>query len=663
MPTFVADESNGNYVPLKEIFPQKLSPKSPLSPRSPQSDSIDLAKEGLVDTSLDQLYQNICEMQSSDQSPSQPSLGSDGDESRIDSELRHLVGGVKLLKEQVKERQEDVHINKETKNGSKNKNSEIKEKFWNGKSSRKPGSRFLRNKKRNPKEEANLNVAPFLLKQAKEMISSPRKALELATRAMKLLEKHEDEKQDLELVSCLHFIGGIYCNLGEYVNAIPILERAIEIPEIEKGINHALIKFSGCMQLGDIYAILGQIENSILFYTAGLEIQRQSLGERDSRFAETCRYVAEAHVQALQFDEAEKLCKLALDVHRENGSPGSLEEATDRRLMGLICQSKGQYEDALENFVLANMAMSVTGHENDVAYMDISIGDAYMALARFDEAIFAYQKALTLFKSTKGENHPYVAFVFIHLANLYNEIGKFRESKSYCENALRIYEKPNPGILPEEIATGFIEISAIYESMNELEKALKLLKQALKIYGSGNSPFGREITVAGIEAQIGVIYYVMGKYSESYNSFENAVSIFRASGERKTALFGIVLNQMGLVCVQRLAINEAADFFEEARSVLEKEYGPHHPDTLGIYSNLAATYDALGRLDDAIEILDHVVSMRENKLGTPNVDMDDEKQRLTELLKEAKRVRNKDPGSLEALVDNNFRKLLKNGIN
>jgi hypothetical protein len=47
--------------------------------------------------------------------------------------------------------------------------------------------------------------------------------------------------------------------------------------------------------------------------------------------------------------------------------------------------------------------------------------------------------------------------------------------------------------------------------------------------------------------------------------------------------------------VQCYAINEAADLFKEARSILEKEYGPHHPDTLGVYSNLAGTYDAMGR--------------------------------------------------------------------
>lgn len=56
------------------------------------------------------------------------------------------------------------------------------------------------------------------------------------------------------------------------------------------------------------------------------------------------------------------------------------------------------------------------------------------------------------------------------------------------------------------------------------------------------------------------------------------------------------------------------------------------------------------RLGDAIEILEYVVRIREEKLGTANPDVDDEKRRLAELLKEAGRVRNRKAKSLETLL-------------
>ncbi|XP_076944803.1 protein KINESIN LIGHT CHAIN-RELATED 2-like [Bidens hawaiensis] len=638
MPELVmSNPSTGNYLPHKELF----GFSSPRSPLSPESDSIDLVVENSPGA-IEQLYHNVCEMQSSDQSPSRFSYLSYGHESRIDSELRFLAGGAEdVTKESVVVTDEKESFPVIPKH---NLPSIPKARPPSGK---RPGKKHQKNI---PATEDAGYLATYLLKQARALLSTgenPKKAFELAQRALKSFEMIQSEKPNLELVMCLHIVAALNCGLGRYTDAVPLLERSIEIPNMDLGQKHSLAKFAGCMQLGDAYAMIGNIENSILCYTAGLEIQRQVLGETDARFGETCRYVAEAHVQAMRFDEAKRLCQMALDIH-QSGSPASLEEAADRRLMGLICDSMGEYETALEHYVLASMAISANGHDTDVAAIDVCIGDAYLALARYDEAIFSYQKTLNLFKSTKGENHPSVASVFVRLADVNNKIGKFRESKSYCENALRIYVKPTPGIPKEEIASGLIEVSGVYESMNELDQALNLLKKALKVYGKAP---GQSNTVTGIEAQIGVLYYMMGRYMESYNSLKAAVSKLRVIGEKKSALFGVALNQMGLACVQINSINEAADLFEEARGILETEYGPHHPDTLGVYSNLAGTYDAMGRWDDAIEILEYVVGMREEKLGTANPDVEDEKRRLAALLDDVGRNRNKKSLSLEYLLD------------
>lgn len=53
--------------------------------------------------------------------------------------------------------------------------------------------------------------------------------------------------------------------------------------------------------------------------------------------------------------------------------------------------------------------------------------------------------------------------------------------------------------------------------------------------------------------------------------------------------------------------------------------------------------------------------MREEKLGTANPDVDDEKRRLAELLKEAGRTRSKKGKSLENLLDANSLRTKKEG--
>ncbi|ONK81319.1 uncharacterized protein A4U43_C01F27770 [Asparagus officinalis] len=662
-----------NPSPIKENVATSESPKPSSTPKSHHSGALELSMENCVDTSIDRLYDNVCEMESSgdEDSPSRQSFGSDGDESRIDSELRHLVGGemkaIEIMEEEIEE-EVDNSNNEKVQSPTKSSNSSKKSKrVTTPHSASKPPLRASIVKKLMNGSESSLessadnpDTGRFYLKHARDLISSDnhRRALKYGLKAVKCFEKCSDGNPSLDLVMSLHVIAAIHCSLGKFDEAIPVFEQSIEIPDLELGQDHALAKFSGLMQLGDTYAMLGQLESSIQCYTTGLEVQKQALGDTDPRVGETCRYLAEALVQALQFDEAERLCQMALDIHSESGEPSSLDETADRRLMGLICDTKGDHEVALEHLVLASTAMVANGLESEVASVDLSIGDIYLSLARYDEAVLAYQKALMVFKSLKGESHPSVASVYVRLADLYNKTGKLKESKLHCENALKIYGKPIPGSNNEEIASGLTDVSAIYESMNDHEQALKLLQKVLKLYK--NSP-GQQSTIAGIEAQMGVLHYIIGNYGESYSSFKNAISKLRACGEKKSAFFGIALNQMGLACVQRFAINEAAELFEEARSVLEQEYGPYHPDTLGVYSNLAGTYDAMGRLEEAIEILEHVVGIREEKLGTANPDVDDEKRRLAELLKEAGRVRSRKARSLETLLDSNPH-ILKKGV-
>ncbi|KDP28468.1 hypothetical protein JCGZ_14239 [Jatropha curcas] len=497
----------------------------------------------------------------------------------------------------------------------------------------------------------NPDLGPFLLKLARDTISSgdnPDKALDYAFRASMSFERCSGS--GLELSMSLHVLAAIYCSLGRFEEAVPVLKRSIEVPNVANGLDHALTKFAGYMQLGDTYSMLGQLDISISCYESGLKIQIEALGDLDPRVAETYRYLAEAHIQAMQFDEAHRLCVKLLEIHRKHSAPASLEEAADRRLTALVCEAKGDFESALEHFVLASMAMIAAGQENEVAAIDISIGNIYVSLCRFDEAIFSYQKALTVFKSTKGDDHPTVASVFVRLADLYYKTGKLRESKSYCENALRIHARPALGTATEEIASSLTEIAAIYEALNEPDEALKLLNKAMKLLE--DRP-GQRSTIAGIEAQMGVMFYMIGRYGEARTSFESAVAKLRASGESKSAFFGIVLNQLGLVNVQLYKIDKAAELFEEAREILEQECGSCHLETLGVYSNLAATYDAVGRVGDAIEILEYILKVREEKLGTANPDFDDEKKRLAELLKEAGRARIRKGKSLENLLDSN----------
>lgn len=150
----------------------------------------------------------------------------------------------------------------------------------------------------------NPDLGPFLLKLARDAIASgegPNKALDYAIRATKSFERccaavappipgGSDGGPVLDLAMSLHVLAAIYCSLGRFDEAVPPLERAIQVPDPSRGPDHSLAAFSGHMQLGDTLSMLGQIDRSIACYEEGLKIQIQTLGDTDPRVGETCRF-------------------------------------------------------------------------------------------------------------------------------------------------------------------------------------------------------------------------------------------------------------------------------------------------------------------------------------------------------------------------------------
>ncbi len=101
--------------------------------------------------------------------------------------------------------------------------------------------------------------------------------------------------------------------------------------------------------------------------------------------------------------------------------------------------------------------------------------------------------------------------------------------------------------------------------------------------------------MSGIEAQIGILHYMMEDFELALDALRSAAGKIKDGIGKTTALFGMILNQIGLTFVELSDIKRAVAVFEEAEDVFEQIFGADHLNTLDVCNNLAGTYDALGR--------------------------------------------------------------------
>lgn len=102
-------------------------------------------------------------------------------------------------------------------------------------------------------------------------------------------------------------------------------------------------------------------------------------------------------------------------------------------------------------------------------------------------------------------------------------------------------------------------------------------------------------SMAGSQAQIGMLLYFTGKAQEAIPYMEEAAANLRHSYGDGHFSLALVLNHLAVAYVELENPNKAVELFEESKGILTKTHGPGQQDTLSVYYNLMKIYASMGR--------------------------------------------------------------------
>ncbi|KAL7202655.1 hypothetical protein ACSBR1_034178 [Camellia fascicularis] len=378
----------------------------------------------------------------------------------------------------------------------------------------------------------------------------PEKTLSFANRALKALDR-DDNIVSLPLAMALQLLGSARYNLKRFNDSLGYLNRANKVfGRLEK---------EGSCSLDDIRPILHAMQLELVNNKTAmgrrvealgnlrncLEIKEMTLEKNSREIGNANRDSAEAYVAVLNFKKALPFCLEALDIHKGQLGNNSVEVAHDRQFLGVIYTGLEKYEKSLEQNQLSQKVLKNWDLSSDLLRVKIDASNIQIALGKYEEAINT-------------------------LKDIIQQTDKEREDRAMVFNSMAKYIAY--GILdkkeatsPVEVSEAYMEISMQYETMNEFETAIALLKRTQAILEKLPQEQHSEGSVSTPE-----------RLKECFGSKHYGV--------------GYIYNNLGAAYLELDRPQSAAQMFVVAKEIMDASLGPGHVDTIKSCQNLSKAY-------------------------------------------------------------------------
>ncbi|KAG4383616.1 hypothetical protein AAZX31_13G104900 [Glycine max] len=424
----------------------------------------------------------------------------------------------------------------------------------------------------------------------------PEKALSFANRALKALEKDNNNNNfpsSLPVAMCLQLLGSVSFSLKRFSDSLGYLNRANRVLgrlQDEGGVSVDDVRpvlHAVQLELSNVKNAVGRREEALENLRKCLEIKEMTFEEDSGELGKGNRDLAEAYVAVLNFKEALPYCLKALEIHMKRLGMNSVEVAHDRKLLGIVYSGLEEHEKALEQNVLAQRILKNWNLNADLLRAEIDAANMMIALGRYDEAVGTLKGVV---QQTEKDSETQ-ALVLVSMAKALCNQEKFVDCKRCLEVSLGILDK-RERICPVEVAEAYSEISMQYETMNEFETAISLLKRTLALLEKQPQEQHSE---GSVSARIGWLLLLTGKVQQAIPYLESAAERLKDSFGPKHFGVGYIYNNLGAAYLELDRPQSAAQMFAVAKDIMDTSLGPHHADTIEACQNLSKAYGEMGR--------------------------------------------------------------------
>ena len=293
--------------------------------------------------------------------------------------------------------------------------------------------------------------------------------------------------------------------------------KSIELSKTLEKDDELYINFGN---LSNVYSALGNYVKAIEFQAKALKLCQLTLEKFHVSCIKQMSALGYAYYQNNNLDKALNLYLIAIE--KEPQDFGSFQEfrISNRNLLGLIYQSKANYELA-EKYLLEGVSLwNPEKPQNYLAYFDTlnSLYNLYYSTGRFEESGDGFKELLRLLEKKYGPNSPQLITALNGLSLYYGHKGLIDQSIKSIERAINIVEKSNPN--HNLRSTLYHNLAFAYSSSDNPELAEKNYEIAAKLR-IGDKGYDAILTLI----ELAKTKSTLKKFKEAKNLLDESIGI------------------------------------------------------------------------------------------------------------------------------------------
>jgi tetratricopeptide (TPR) repeat protein len=257
------------------------------------------------------------------------------------------------------------------------------------------------------------------------------------------------------------------------------------------------------------------------------------------------------------------------------------------------------------------LAAQAAGREdNDSAYLHYEIGYLHQNLSDYATARSSYKRALAIWESVLGTDHPNTATSLRQLGTACWYLGRYTEARAYWERSLQICRRINDRHGEAKVLNN---LSLVSIDQGDYSAAREYLVQALPVFQEVGHWWAECMALNNL----GALYRRLGDYERARLLLEKALHICREIDNRQTE--GMILSNLSSTSYF-LGDSKAAITYSQEAIFITRQIGARH-DLADALTFQGHALMALGQLAEAAEVYQQALELG-NDLGELRLILD-----------------------------------------